>query len=122
MSSYSELVVYKISKKLALEVDRIVKSLPKSERFGLGDQIYRSSRSVLANIAEGYGRKYHQKELIKHLNYALGSSDETQGHLSLIFDTSLIDRQKYPTLISDYKNLSVRIVNFINVIQKTSHS
>lgn len=116
--SFKSLKVFQIAKELALDVDKLVKNLPRTERFGLGDQIYRSSRSIVANIAEGYGRRYYPADYIRFLHYSLGSSDETQVHLELIFDTDLLHSSDYPDLIKRYKNLSVRLYNLISAIQK----
>jgi four helix bundle protein len=43
-------------------------------------QINDSSESVMANMAEGFGRGT-QEEFITFLGYAIGSLDETQSHL-----------------------------------------
>jgi four helix bundle protein len=55
--------------------------------FGLRDQIRRSSVSIMANIAEGYGRR-SDKEFSNFLNIAHGSVAETQSHLYIAFDLS----------------------------------
>lgn len=56
-----------------------------SKDFGLRDQIRRSSVSIMANIAEGFGRK-SDKEFANFLNYAHGSVAETQSHLYVALD------------------------------------
>lgn len=117
--SFKSLRVYQLSKELALSVDELVKKLPKSERFGMGNQIYRSSRSVVANIAEGYGRRYYPSDYVRFLHYSPGSSDETQSHLELAFDTGLISSSDYPDLLKNYKNLSVRLRNLIKAVQNS---
>ena len=116
--TYKDLRIFKIATELNSTIEYLVKSIPESEKYRLKDQILRSSRSISANIAEGYGKKVYQNELIKHLRYAIGSSDETQVHLNLLIEQKLVDKSLYLNLASDYKNLSVRILNFINTIQK----
>ena len=48
-------------------------------------QINDSSESVMANIAEGFGRGT-QGEFIQFIGYALGSLNETQAHLTAAYD------------------------------------
>jgi four helix bundle protein len=120
--TFKDLRIFQIAENLNHEIEKIIETLPPSERFRLKDQILRSSRSISANIAEGYAKKAYQADLVKHLRYALGSSDETQSHIQLITKSKLIEDEKLTGLMRQYKNLSVRIVNFINTIQKTNHS
>ena len=54
---FRDLRVYQLAFELAMEIFRLSKSFPQEERFSLTDQIRRSSRSVAANIAEGYRKK-----------------------------------------------------------------
>ena len=48
--SFRELMVYQKSRQLQQEVQSVIKTFPKDEKFALIDQIRRSSRSVGANI------------------------------------------------------------------------
>ena len=116
--TFNELRVYKIAFKLAYEIEELSCELPKSEFFRESDQILRSSKSIVANIAEGFAKRIYPKEFIRYLNIALGSSDETQAHLYLIFSNNLLNEKSYPNLIKDYKNLSVRILNYVKAIEK----
>ena len=54
--NFEDLRVYKLSLELATGVSKLVDSMPKSAQFGVGDQMIRASQSIMANIAEGYGR------------------------------------------------------------------
>jgi len=59
----------------------ILTQLPVDERWGLRGQISRSSQSIPANIAEGFGRYYYQENI--HFCYiARGSLEETFSHLT----------------------------------------
>ncbi len=55
------------------------KGFPKEERYSLTDQLIRSSRSISANIAEGWGKRNYENEFKKHLVYAMESLEETKA-------------------------------------------
>jgi four helix bundle protein len=58
----------------------LTRNWPAEERFRLCDQLIRSSRSVTANIAEGYGR-FYERDNVRFCRIARGSLYETQDHL-----------------------------------------
>ena len=49
---FRDLIVYRLSYKLAVEIFEITKTFPKEEKYSLVDQIRRSSRSEPTNISE----------------------------------------------------------------------
>lgn len=55
---FQELTIWKEARLFRDAISTICKTLPKEEQFRLTDQLKRASRSITANIAEGYGR-YH---------------------------------------------------------------
>jgi len=65
--------------------------------FGLRNQIQRASVSIMANIAEGFGRR-SDKEFANFLNMAHGSISETQSHLYVALDLTYIDDQSFTKL------------------------
>ena len=65
--------------------------------YGLKHQIQRSSVSIMANIAEGHGRR-SDKEFANFLNVAHGSVAETQSHLYVALDQTYIDPDTFSTL------------------------
>jgi len=71
-------------------VRQIVGGLPKEEKYRLGDQLTRASRSITANIAEGYGR-FHYLDSSKFFSNARGSTYEVLDHLITAADEGLID-------------------------------
>ena len=54
---FRDLDVYTLAYQLAMQVFNVSKSFPPEERYSLTDQVRRSSRSVAANIAEGYRKR-----------------------------------------------------------------
>lgn len=90
-NSFEELECWKLAREIKNEIKDLVKKFPVTEKYKLVDQITRSSRSVSANIAEGFGR-YHYKENTKSCRYARGSLMETYNHLIDAFDEGYIDK------------------------------
>ncbi len=69
------------SKEFSLRVYReALPLLPVEEKWNLNQQLGRSSVSIPANIAEGYGRYYYQDNARFCYN-ARGSLEETLSHL-----------------------------------------
>ncbi len=63
-----------------VHVHELVKQFPADEKYDLVSQIRRSSKSVPANIAEGYGR-YHYLDSLRSYSIARGELNETLAHL-----------------------------------------
>ncbi len=79
--SFENLKAWQKAHELMLFVHHeVVLLLPKEEKWDLADQIRRSSKSVGANIAEGYGRFYY-KDRVRFCYNARGSLTETENHL-----------------------------------------
>jgi 23S rRNA-intervening sequence protein len=57
LQGFKELRVYPLAFKFVMEIFHLSKSFPPEEKYSLSDQIRRASRSVAANIAEGYRKK-----------------------------------------------------------------
>lgn len=62
--------------------------------FDLRSQIRRSSVSIMANIAEGQGRRTN-KDFANFLNISLGSIAETKSHLYLALDLSYVSQNSF---------------------------
>ncbi len=62
--------------------------------FGLRDQIRRASVSIMANIAEGLGRRSNP-DFIRFLRISYASCLEVQSHLYVALDLGYIDEQQF---------------------------
>lgn len=75
---YTELLAYKKAFELAVDIFEVSKSFPKEERYSLTDQIRRASRSVCANIAEGYRKRRYPRHFISKLSDSDAENAEVQ--------------------------------------------
>lgn len=117
--SYRNLEVWQLAKQVSLDIHKMtLTELPKFEMYESGSQIRRSSKSVRANIVEGYGRKKYQPEYYKHLIYALGSNDETIDHLETLFESgSLKNKILFDHLLQTLQLLGKKLNLLIQTIE-----
>lgn len=78
MGGFKDLVVYKKAFEMSRMVFRLSKRFPKEETYSLTDQVRRSSRSVTAQIAEGYRKRRYPLSFIAKMVDADGENSETQ--------------------------------------------
>jgi four helix bundle protein len=78
---------------LAVEVYKISSGFPNEEKFGITSQVRRSSVSVAANIAEGFGRD-SKAEFSRFLKISQGSLKETETHLLLALRLGQVKKTK----------------------------
>ena len=118
MESFEDLEVFQRAYRLSLEVHRISLKLPRIEQHALGDQIRRASKSICANVAEGYGRQNRSKaEFKRFLAMAIGSSDEMRVWARYALDLGYLDeptwrqwRDEYQTIARMLQSLVARAV------------
>ena len=109
IKSFHDLKVYQMARKMEIEIFRITRKFPSEERFSLIDQIRRSSRSVKANIAEGWGKRVYTHVFKRHLVDFLGSKDETKSWLESARDCDYISEKEFETLTNAYDELGSKI-------------
>jgi len=92
---FEGLQVWQKARELMIAIHkRVVPLLPPEEKWDLAHQIRSSSKSVMANIAEGHGR-YYYGDGIRFCYNARGSLDETVNHLITALDLGYISRTIY---------------------------
>ena len=96
VSTFEDLEVWRAGRNLRRDLSQLVKQFSPDEKFRLVDQILRASRSVTANIAEGYGR-FHYQENIQFCRQARGSLFELLDHLTVVYDERYINEEKFKT-------------------------
>ena len=101
-----------------MEIFRCTKQFPKDETYSLIDQIRRSSRSVSINIREGYAKRGYKQVFIRHLNDALGSSEETLAWLDFAYKANYINKEEYGELYKEYGVVGAMLYKLMNNWQK----
>lgn len=110
--SFQDLLAFKKSFAIAMQIFEISKSFPKEERYSLTDQIRRSSRSVSANISEAYRKRMFPKHFISKLTDADAENSETYTWLLFAIECNYIDRTSFKNLSSE--NIEVgKLINFM---------
>lgn len=93
-------------------------ALPRFELYEEGSQIRRSSKSVVTNIVEGYGRRRYKADYVRFLTFALASCDETREHLELLWKTgSLKNEDLYVRLDLLNDELGRKLNRFIQTVE-----
>jgi four helix bundle protein len=119
--SYKDLDIYLLAKDHAIKVHRTsLEELPKFEMYEEGSQIRRSSKSIVSNIVEGYGRRRYKNEFIYFLTYAIASCDETKTHLEMLYETGSLKKEViYRELLCGYEELGAKLYNFREAVIKS---
>ena len=105
VSGFRDLKVYQLAYRLAMEIFELSKSFPAEEKFSLTDQVRRSSRSVAANIAEGYRKKQYVKMFVSKMADADGEATETQVWLDFARDCGYLSPERQRELTSGYEEI-----------------
>ena len=108
------LFVYQISYKLMIEIHKESLEFPKIEQYGgIADQLRRSSKSITANIVEGFGKQHFFKgEFQRMLVYSIGSCDETILWIKTARDLGYMDKITSDRYLNEYQILVKKLSTF----------
>ncbi|MCD4665984.1 MAG: four helix bundle protein [Bacteroidales bacterium] len=107
---FKDLTVYRKAFDLAMEIFKISKRFPKEETYSLTDQIRRSSRSVCANVAEGYRKRRYQKHFISKTSDSDSENAETQVWLQFSIACEYITKE----IFEELNNKSLEVGRLLN--------
>ena len=102
-----ELEVFQRAYRVSLEIHRASLEFPRIEQFALADQIRRASKSICANLAEGFGRQPHSRsEFRRFLSMAIGSADEMQVWLLYCCDLGYLGAETARRWQQEYREIA----------------
>ena len=120
--SYHDLEVYGEAFELALKIHQETDVFPEVERYGMQSQVRRSSKSICAMIAEGFGRKETVAEFRRYLRMAHGSVQETKVWLEFARALGFMTEGVCQQLWEQYDRLGRRIYRMIATWDKVRTS
>jgi four helix bundle protein len=101
--SFRKLDVYGKAYRLSLEIHALSLDFPKHEQYSLADQFRRCTRSICANIAEGYGKQNFSKpEFKRFISMAIGSVAESRVWNDYSRDLGYIAQPIYDNVESEF--------------------
>jgi four helix bundle protein len=92
--------------------------LPSEEKWNLNQQLRRSSLSISANIAEGYGRFYYQDN-VRFCYTARGSLEEVLSHLTFAHEMGFISEELYKALAAEGDEIDKMLNGYISYLKKS---
>ena len=104
---FEDLIVFQRAYKASLEIHRVSLEMPRIEQFTLADQIRRASKSICANLAEGFGKQAQSKaEFKRYILIAIGSSDEMRVWIRYCLDLNYINTEQWTAWRDEYEQIS----------------
>ncbi len=118
INSYKELRVFQNAMDAAMRIFELTKSFPPEEKYSMVDQIRRSSRSVCANISEGWRKRRYEAAFVAKLSDAESEAAETQVWVEFARRCKFLDDETFSELDGDYDQIMAQIVKMINEAEK----
>jgi four helix bundle protein len=102
---FRDLEVYRRGFDAAMEIFQLTKRFPVEERYSLVDQIRRSSRSVCANLAEGWRKRRYPAVFKNKITDSMQEASETQCWIEFSLACKYIDESVFRKLDDEYEQL-----------------
>ena len=116
--SLEDLEVYQLAESFSNEVWQVVIKWDYLAKDTVGKQLIRSSDSIGANIAEGYGR-YHYKENRNVCYFSRGSIMETKSWLIKAHTRELLTEEVFDGLIEKLHLIHLKLNAYLKFIGKS---
>ena len=114
VASFEDLEVFRRAYRVSLDVHRRSLTWPKIEQRALCDQMRRASKSIVANIAEGYGRQKQSKaEFKRFLWMAIGSADEMRVWARYALDLEYLDEPNWREWRDEYQIIAKMLQSLV---------
>jgi four helix bundle protein len=114
IQTHRDLEVYRKAFDSAMTIFQLSKAFPKEETYSLTDQIRRSSRSVCANLAEGWRKRRYEAAFISKLCDSEAEAAETQVWLEFAVKCGYVEAEAARPLYQAYDEALRTIVGMIN--------
>src|SRR3989344_220238 len=120
MNSYKDLIIYQKSIQLCIDLYKVTEGFPKSEIYGITNQIRRNGVSIPSNIAEGQRRGY-KTEYVQFLRIAFGSGAELETQLLIAFRVGILSKPEFDklnSLLNEVMKMLNKLISSLTVLTK----
>ena len=114
LHGHRDLKVFQLSYTLAMEIFHLTKGFPREELYSLTDQVRRSSRSVPANLGEGFRKRRYPKMFVSKMTDCDAEATETQVWVDFAWDCGYISNQSRNDLIVGYEEVGRMLSGMIS--------
>ncbi len=114
---FEDIQAWQKSRVVTVQIYRLCSVGDFSKDFDLRSQIRRSATSIMANIAEGQGRRT-DKDFANFLNIALGSLAETKSHMYLALDLEYVEQKSLDGIYEKLDEIGRMIFGLIDHLRK----
>jgi four helix bundle protein len=115
---FEDIEAWQSARTIARDVYRVTNEGAFVRDFGLRDQIRRAAVSVMANIAEGFGRGGN-REFAQFLGTARGSAAELRSHLYVAIDAGLIAEPVAAEIMAKANRVEGQLTGLITYLSKS---
>ena len=110
---HRQLRVYLDARDAAMRVYHVSADFPNEEKFSLTSQVRRASRSVCANVAEGWQKRRYPASFRAKLIDAAGEADETRAWLDLARCCGFVGPEDMADLEQRYDRILGQLIRMI---------
>lgn len=114
IETHRDLQVFAKAFEAAMKIFDLSKRFPKEETYSLTDQVRRSSRSVCANLAEGWRKRRYQAAFISKLCDSESEAAETQVWIQFAVRCGYLDGDQGGRLSQTYDEVIRMLVAMIS--------
>jgi four helix bundle protein len=111
IESYKDLRVYQNAMDGAMRIIELTKTFPAEEKFGMVDQMRRSSRSVCTNLAEAWRKRRYAAHFVSKVTDAAGEAEETRVWLEFAYRCGYMTQEQATELDDLYDQILGQLVN-----------
>ncbi|MEP7212765.1 MAG: four helix bundle protein [Acidobacteriota bacterium] len=117
-TKFEEIKAWQKARELTVAVYGLSSNGNFSKDFGLRDQLRRAAVSIMANIADGYGRRTN-KDFANFLVIAHASAAEVQSHLYIALDLKYISQPDFDSCYQMLDEISRMTMTLCSHLRKT---
>jgi four helix bundle protein len=114
VKKFQDLEVWKKSFSISLEIHKATLQFPQIEQYALANQMRRASKSICANIAEGFSKQLHSKaEFKRFIQMAMASGNEMIVWMMYAYELGYISSEVYSRWDGEYNSIC-RMLNSLH--------